>query len=65
MPLGKEIVIGVDVRDDSCNLDEVETEADLAEDEEDEEREVADWSDSEEEDDWELVRLPAEPLACR
>ena len=65
MPLGKEIAIGVDVKDDSCDLEEAETETDLVEDEEDEEREVADWSDNDEEDDWELVCLPVEPLVCR
>ena len=62
MALGKEIARGVDVRDNSCDLDEDETETGLVEDVEDEEREATDWSDNEE-DDWELVRLPAEPLA--
>ena len=64
MALGKEIVRGVDVKDNSCDLDEVETETGLVEELEGEEREATDWSDSEE-DDWELVRLPACPLVWR
>ena len=62
MALGKEIVRGVDVKDNSCDLGEAETETGLVEEMEGEEREATDWSDNEE-DDWELVRLPAWPLA--
>ena len=51
MPLGKEIAIGVDVKEDIRDLEEDEIETDLAEDEEDGEREVADWDDNSEEDD--------------
>ena len=62
--LGKEVVRGLDVRDDSCEQDEVETDTGLVEELEGEEREVTDWSDNEEED-WELVRLSAWPLVGR
>ena len=62
--LEKEIFRGLDVKDDSCEQDEVETDTDSVERLGGEEREVTDWSDSEEED-WELVRLSSRLLVGR